>query len=164
MNGRPGGLGPGMTSIGDVAPDFDLPSADGPVRLADQRGKWVVLYFYPADNTPGCTAEACSFRDAYEDFTDAGAVVIGVSGDSVESHQGFAAKHDLPFLLVSDADGSLRKAYGVKKSLGFLEGRVTYVIDPEGVVREQFSSQLRAKEHQARALKAIQAGQASAAG
>ncbi len=89
---------------------------------------------------------------------------IGVSGDSVESHQGFAAKHDLPFLLVSDADGSLRKAYGVKKSLGFLEGRVTYVIDPEGVVREQFSSQLRAKEHQARALKAIQAGQASAAG
>ncbi len=150
--------------IGDRAPDFELPSPDGPVRLADHRGQWVVVYFYPADNTPGCTAEACSFRDAYEDFTDAGAVVIGVSGDSVESHQGFAAKHDLPFLLVSDGDGSLRKAYGVKKSLGILEGRVTYVIDPDGVVREQFSSQLRAKEHQARALAAIRAGQTAPTG
>lgn len=151
-------------NIGDVAPDFELASPDGPVRLSDHRGSWVVVYFYPADDTPGCTAEACSFRDAYEDFTDAGAVVIGVSGDSVESHRGFAAKHSLPFLLASDGDGSLRKAWGVRKSLGFLEGRVTYVIDPDGVVREQFSSQLRAKEHQARALAAIRAGSPAATG
>jgi peroxiredoxin Q/BCP len=151
-------------NIGDVATDFELASSDGLVRLSDHRGSWVVVYFYPADDTPGCTAEACSFRDAYEDFTDAGAVVIGVSGDSVESHRAFAAKHDLPFVLVSDADGSVRKAWGVRKSLGILEGRVTYVIDPEGVVREQFSSQLRAKEHQARALTAIRAGSPAATG
>lgn len=118
----------------------------------------MVLYFYPADDTPGCTAEACSFRDAYEDFTDAGAVVIGVSGDSIESHEAFTAKHRLPFTLLADVDGSLRQAYGVGKSLGIFEGRVTFVIDPEGVVREVFSSQLRAKAHQARALDTIRAG------
>lgn len=147
--------------VGDLAPDFDAPSAEGQVSLAEHRGSWVVLYFYPADDTPGCTAEACSFRDAYEDFTDAGAVVIGVSGDSVEKHEQFAAKHNLPFTLASDTDGSMRKNYGVKKSLGLFDGRVTFVIDPDGVVREQFSSQLRAKEHQARAIAAIRAGSES---
>ena len=161
MNGRPGGLGADMTSIGDVAPDFDLPSADGPVRLADQRGKWVVLYFYPADNTPGCTAEACSFRDSHEDFVDAGAVVLGVSSDSTESHVKFAEKHNLPFTLLSDEDGGLRKTYGVKKSMGLLPGRVTYVIDPEGIVRKIFSNQLNAKKHIGEALSAIHAGSAS---
>src|SRR3954451_21020769 len=120
-----------MLAKGDAAPAFELPSADGVVRLSDYTGRWVVLYFYPADNTMGCTAEACSFRDAYEDFTDAGAVVIGASGDSVESHEGFAAKHKLPFTLVSDDEGTLRESYGVKKSMG-IEGRVTFVIDPNG--------------------------------
>lgn len=160
MGGGPGALHGIVSTIstGDVAPDFELPSADGPVRLADHRGNWVVLYFYPADDTPGCTAEACSFRDAYEDFTDAGAVVIGVSSDSVESHTKFAAKHNLPFTLVSDADGSLRKAFGVGKSMGILPGRVTYVIDPDGVVREVFNSQFRAKAHQEKALATIRAG------
>lgn len=144
-------------SEGDIAPDFELPGTDGTVRLADHRGRWVVLYFYPADDTPGCTAEACTFRDSFEDFTDAGAVVIGVSGDSLDKHRAFAAKHQLPFALASDADGELRKAYGVGKSMGILPGRVTYVIDPEGVVREVFNSQFRAKEHHTRALAAIRA-------
>jgi peroxiredoxin Q/BCP len=145
--------------VGDVAPDFELPSQTGDtVKLSDQRGHWVVVYFYPADDTPGCTAEACSFRDNYEDFTDAGATVIGISGDSVESHVKFADKHNLPFTLLSDGDGELRKSWGVSKSLGLLPGRVTYVIDPEGVVRKRFSSQLRAKQHHHEALAAIHAG------
>jgi peroxiredoxin Q/BCP len=143
-------------SIGDPAPDFEAPSPRGPVRLADHRGKWVVVYFYPADDTPGCTAEACSFRDSYEDFTDAGAEVIGVSSDSVSSHEQFAAKHQLPFMLVSDETGDLRKRYGVARSMGLFPGRVTFVIDPEGVVRDVFSSQLRFNEHQQRALRIIQ--------
>jgi thioredoxin-dependent peroxiredoxin len=144
---------------GDVAPDFELPSQSGEkVKLSDQRGHWVVVYFYPADDTPGCTAEACSFRDNYEDFTDAGAVVIGISGDSVESHVKFADKHQLPFTLLSDGDGELRKEWGVSKSLGLLPGRVTYVIDPDGVVRKRFSSQLRAKQHHHEALATIRAG------
>jgi len=144
---------------GDTAPDFELPSQTGStVSLSDNRGRWVVVYFYPADDTPGCTAEACSFRDSYEDFTDAGAVVIGISGDSVESHVKFADKHQLPFTLLSDVDGTLRKKWGVGKSLGLLPGRVTYVIDPDGVVRKRFSSQLRAKQHHQEALATIRAG------
>ena len=148
-----------MTTIteGEAAPDVALPAGEGSGTLADHRGHWVVLYFYPADNTAGCTAEACSFRDAYEDFTDAGAVVIGVSGDSLASHEKFAAKHRLPFTLVSDGDGAIRKAFGVRKSLGIIDGRVTFVIDPEGIVRHVFSSQIRAKQHQAEALATIRA-------
>ena len=141
---------------GEQAPEFTSTTHDGTtVSLAALRGRWVVLYFYPADDTPGCTAEACSFRDAYEDFTDAGAVVIGVSGNDASSHARFAGKHQLPFSLLSDTDGSLRKAFGVKKSLGLLPGRVTFVIDPQGTVRKVFSSQLRATQHTAEALAAI---------
>jgi peroxiredoxin Q/BCP len=144
---------------GDVDSDFELPADDGTsVKLSDQRGHWVVVYFYPQDDTPGCTAEACSFRDSYEDFTDAGATVIGISGDSIDKHVAFKAKHQLPFTLLSDGDGALRKQWGVSKSLGLLPGRVTYVIDPDGVVRKKFSSQLRAKQHHTEALAAIRAG------
>jgi len=142
-------------AVGDLAPDVELAGPDGPINLGDLRGHWVVLYFYPKDDTPGCTAEACSFRDAFEDFTDAGAEVIGVSGDSAESHAAFSAKHKLPFRLVADEDGTVRRAFGVGRSLGILPGRVTYVIDPEGTVREVFSSQLRARQHHQRALAAI---------
>jgi thioredoxin-dependent peroxiredoxin len=146
-------------AVGDAAPDFELVAQDGEkVKLSDQRGQWVVVYFYPADDTPGCTAEACSFRDSYEDFTDAGATVIGISGDDTESHQKFAAKHNLPFTLLSDDDGKVRKTWGVGKSLGLLPGRVTFVISPEGVVRKRFSSQLRAKQHKNEALATITAG------
>lgn len=142
---------------GDPAPDVVLTTAVGEAPLSSHRGSWVVLYFYPADDTPGCTAEACSFRDSYEDFTDAGAVVIGVSGDSLDKHERFSEKHRLPFDLVSDADGSLRRAFGVKKTLGIFDGRVTFVIDPDGTVQHVFSSQLRATAHIGEALDAIRA-------
>lgn len=146
---------------GQPAPDFTLPSADGTeVTLSSLRGKWVVVFFYPKDNTTGCTAEACAFRDSHEDFTDAGAVVIGISSDSVDSHQRFAAKHNLPFTLLSDTGGKVRGHWGVGRTLGILPGRVTYVIDPEGVVRKVFSSQLRATAHQAEALQTITASAA----
>jgi len=149
----------GPAREGAPAPDFTLPSQTGEkVSLVDLKGQWLVLYFYPADDTPGCTAEACSFRDNYEDFTDAGAVVLGVSSDSVTSHTKFAEKHSLPFTLLSDEDGALRKTYGVKKTMGLLPGRVTYVIDPGGIVRKIFSNQLNAKKHHTEALSAIRAG------
>ncbi len=143
--------------IGDHVPDIKLPDQDGnPVSPADFKGsKTVVLYFYPKDNTPGCSAEACGFRDAYEDFVDAGAEVIGVSSDSEESHRGFAASRKLPFTLLSDERGDLRKAFGVAKTFGILPGRVTYVIDREGIVRHMFNSQLFVGRHVTQALEVV---------
>ena len=128
--------------VGDKAPDFTLPSQSGEqVRLQDRIGeRVVVLYFYPKDNTSGCTAEACAFRDSHEAFSDAGAEVIGVSSDSAEKHAGFASKHQLPFTLLSDRGGKVRKLYGVPTVLGLIPGRVTYVIDRDGTVRQIFSS------------------------
>jgi len=135
--------------VGDLAPDFTLPSATGSlVSLADFRGKAeVILFFYPKDDTAVCTAEACAFRDSYEVFREAGAEVIGVSSDSVESHQGFAARNHLPFLLLSDRDGLVRARYGVRKTLGLIPGRTTYLIDRDGVIRSLFSSQFQAAKH-----------------
>jgi thioredoxin-dependent peroxiredoxin len=143
--------------IGDSAPDFTLNSQQGkPISLKDFRGqKCVVLYFYPKDDTPGCTKESCGFRDRYEAFTDAGAEVIGISGDSVESHQKFATKYQLPFTLVSDAGDQVRKLYGVPATLGLLPGRVTYVIDKDGVVRHIFNSQLNFQGHIDESLKTL---------
>jgi len=145
--------------VGDHAPDFTLPNQSGePVRLSDFLGKTdIVLYFYPKDDTSGCTTEACSFRDSYEMFKDAGAEVIGVSSDSAESHQRFAAKNRLPFILLSDAGGALRKRYGVPTTFGLLPGRVTYIIDKQGVVRNIFSSQFTPEKHITEALKTLQA-------
>jgi peroxiredoxin Q/BCP len=142
---------------GDRAPEFELPASQGrTVKLADFRGKkTVVLYFYPKDETPGCTAEACSFRDEYEDFTAAGAEVIGVSDDSVASHDKFAEHHHLPFVLASDTGGALREKMGVKKTLGMLKGRVTFVIDRDGVIRDRFDSQIRFKAHVSHALELV---------
>ncbi len=149
-------------SVGDTAPDFTLPSQSGEsVSLKDFIGKKsVVLYFYPKDDTPGCTTEACAFRDSYEVFKDAGAEVIGVSDDSPDSHQKFAAKHRLPFILLSDSGKQLRKLYGVPSTLGLLPGRVTYVIDKTGVVRHIFNSQLNFKGHIEESLKTLQELQA----
>lgn len=143
--------------IGDPAPDFTLPSGSGrEVRLSDVlKQQAVVLYFYPKDETAGCTAEACAFRDSYEVFTDAGAEVIGVSDDSVESHRAFAAHHRLPFVLLADAGGAIRKRYGVTARLGFLKGRVTFVIDRQGIVRHVFDSQVQATRHVTEALETI---------
>ncbi|QDU25783.1 Putative peroxiredoxin bcp [Anatilimnocola aggregata] len=140
--------------VGDRAPEFSGVAQSGElVSLADYLGKQIiVLYFYPRDNTPVCTAQACAFRDAYQDFQQAGAVVIGVSSDSLERHQDFAQGQRLPFLLLSDEDGSLRKAYGVPKTLGLLPGRVTYVIDKQGIVRQVFNSQFFGGKHVTSAL------------
>jgi len=142
---------------GDRALDFTLPSHTGEqVSLAGFRGeKAVVLFFYPKDGTSICTKEACSFRDAYEDFVEAGAVVIGVSSDSADSHRSFAANNRLPFILLEDSNGSLRKAFGVPRALGLLPGRVTYVIDKQGVVRHVFSSQTSARRHVSESLKVV---------
>jgi thioredoxin-dependent peroxiredoxin len=147
---------PTAAAEGTVAPDFTLPDAEGrEVQLSSLRGQWVVVYFYPKDDTPGCTAESCAFRDSHEDFTDVGATVIGISSDSVESHKAFAAKHQLPFTLLADTNGAVRKAWGVPRTLGLLAGRVTYVIDPHGTVRKVFNSQFRATAHIHEALDAI---------
>ena len=142
---------------GSIAPDVTIRvHNDDSVKLADLwKDRVVVLFFYPKNNTTVCTKEACAFRDAYEDFNDAGATVVGVSSDSAESHQDFAAQHRLPYLLATDADGALRKAFGVPKTLGLLPGRVTYVIDRQGVIRNIFSAQLAAEKHVRTALEAI---------
>jgi peroxiredoxin Q/BCP len=145
--------------VGDTAPDFTLPSQTGePVSLKDFRGKKaVVLYFYPKDDTPGCTAESCAFRDSYETFTDAGAEVIGVSGDTPASHQQFAAKYKLPFTLLSDTGNQVRKLYGVPAAaFGLLPGRVTYIIDRHSVVQHIFNSMMNFTAHVQESLKTLE--------
>jgi peroxiredoxin Q/BCP len=117
----------------------------------------VVLFFYPKDDTPGCTKEACAFRDDYQQFGELNAEVLGISSDSVKSHGGFVEKHGLPFTLLSDEGDEVRELYGVPNTLGLFPGRVTYVVDKEGVVRHIFSSQLNAIGHVDEALKALRA-------
>ena len=112
----------------------------------------MIAYFYPKDFTQGCTAEACSFRDSYEAFKDLGAEVIGISSDSQNSHRDFAQQYHLPFILLSDVDDAVRKAYGVKKTLGLFAGRVSFVVDKKGIIRHVFSSQTRATAHVGEAL------------
>ena len=152
--------------VGDKAPDFTLPSQTGEqVRLQDRLGERViVLYFYPKDNTSGCTAEACAFRDSHETFTEAGADVIGVSSDSADRHAGFAGKHRLPFTLLADQGGRVRKAYGVPAVMGFIPGRVTYVIDRTGTVRHVFSSMTNIGGHVSEALDVVRKLQAEQPG
>lgn len=149
----------GKVRVGDLAPNFTLPDQTGKmVSLKDLVGqRAIVLYFYPKDNTPGCTAEACTFRDSYEVFKDAGAEVIGISGDSVESHQQFARQHRLPFVLLSDVDGRVRKHYGAIAAFGLMPGRVTFIIDQQGVVRHIFSAMFAAEKHIAEALNTLKA-------
>ena len=141
-------------AVGQKAPKLTLKNHDG--ALVDLASFWssgpAVVYFYPKDDTPGCTAEACTFRDQFEDFTDAGAQVVGISADSPERHKKFKEKHRLPFVLLSDPDGAARKGFGVKTSFGLIPGRVTFVIDSDGVIQERFSSQFRAKAHIAKSI------------
>jgi thioredoxin-dependent peroxiredoxin len=143
---------------GEPAPDFALTSSTGDtIRLSDLRGKAeVVLFFYPKDDSPACTAEACSFRDRFECFLQAGAEVIGISSDSGESHRRFAGRHGLPFHLLSDPDGAVRERYGVAKTFGLIPGRATFVIDREGIVRHAFSSQFRPSRHVDEALAVLE--------
>jgi peroxiredoxin Q/BCP len=139
---------------GDSMPDTTLVGAGGPVQLRDKLGKPLVVYFYPKDETYGCTIEACKFRDEYEDFVAAGADVIGVSDDTAASHEQFKTHHRLPFTLLSDPGGKVAKAWGAKGMLG-LPGRVTYVFDKAGVLRHRFGSMLRFRKHVDEALSVV---------
>jgi len=145
-------------NIGSRIPAFTLPDQNG--NLFDINSvlgkKSLVIYFYPKDDSPGCTKEACSFRDKYEDFKDANAVVIGISGQSVESHEEFAERYGLSFTLLSDEGNKIRKEFGVPTNLfGLLPGRVTYVVDKNGKVIFIFNSQSKAKEHVEEALRIL---------
>lgn len=144
--------------IGDKIPHFISKDSNG--NDFDSNNyigvKPLVIYFYPKDNTPGCTAQACGFRDQYEDFTDLGAEVIGISSDTVDSHSGFANRYKLPFILLSDANKRIRKLFGVPTGLlGMLPGRVTYVTDKNGIVVLIFENSLLATKHISKALAAI---------
>jgi peroxiredoxin Q/BCP len=145
-------------NVGDKAPDFTLPSQMGDkVTLSEYFGKKnIALYFYPKDETAGCTREACKFRDRYEVFTSLGAEVLGVSSDTLESHKSFATHHGLPFLLLSDEDGKVRELYGVPSTMGIIPGRVTYIIDKKGIVRHIFNSQFQPEKHIEEALKILE--------
>lgn len=144
--------------VGDYAPDFVLKDQHGDlIRLSDYKNKNnVVLFFYPKDDSPGCTAEACSFRDSYEDFKNSGAEVIGISSDDSTSHFKFAAKHRLPYTLLSDTGGKVRKLFGVPNSFIFLPGRVTYIIDKKGIIKHIFNSQLNFNKHVEEAMKMLE--------
>lgn len=143
--------------IGQPAPDFTLPDQNNEeTSLIDYRNiNNVVLFFYPKDFSPGCTTQACHFRDSYEDFTDLGAVVIGISSDLVESHKKFLDEYLLPFTLLSDRDGEVRKLYGATKIFGLLPGRYTFIIDKDGIIRYIFTSETDMKKHIDEALRVL---------
>ncbi len=145
-------------AVGDKVPAFELMNQHNELVSSESFiGRPHVIYFYPKDDTPGCTAEACSFRDQYEDFKDIGAEVIGISADSPQSHRDFAAKHNLPFILLSDKGNEVRKQFGVPKSFfGLLPGRVTYIIDDRGIVKHIFDSQMGVKKHVKEAIEHLQ--------
>ena len=150
---------------GKTAPAFTLPNAAGnKVALKDLRGRDVIVYFYPRDNTPGCTKEACGFRDLWNDIQKAGAVVLGISPDSQAAHEKFAAQHDLPFTLLSDPDKKVMEKYGAwgektmygKKTVGVI--RSTVWVGADGKVKKHWRRVAKAAEHPAKVLEALQAG------
>lgn len=147
----------GKIGVGDQAPELALPDQNGKtISLRDFLGKKVVVfYFYPKDNTSVCTTEACSFRDSYQQFSELGAEVIGVSSDSAESHKKFAEKNHLQFPLLADTSSMARKAFGVPSTAGIIPGRVTYVIDKNGVVRYVFNSMMDGPKHVTEAMKIV---------
>ncbi|HRH37267.1 MAG TPA: peroxiredoxin [Flavobacteriales bacterium] len=148
-----------MLDIGEEAPDFELADQDGACfTLSQLRGKRnVVLFFYPKDNTLFCTLEVCAFRDAHMELLAQEADVLGISGDPAGSHKQVVERWRLPYRLLSDAEGAVRKAYEVGKTLGLFPGRVTYVIDKEGRIRGAINDPLRAKQHAQEALKMLNA-------
>lgn len=150
-------------TAGNKAPDFDLMDNDGKLhKLSDYQGKTIVVYFYPKDDTPGCTKEACSFRDAYADFREAGVEVIGISPDNEKSHTKFIQKYELPFVLLSDKDHQVCEAFGVwglKKYMGReYEGvyRTTFIIGPDGVIKKVFED-VKPADHSQEVLAAVMA-------
>jgi thioredoxin-dependent peroxiredoxin len=148
-----------MIQEGQPAPAFTLNDAAGtPWSLERLRaGGPVVLFFYPRDESPICTREVCAFRDAHQDFADAGAAVVGISSDDEAAHDAFARKQRLNYLLLSDPGGKVRQAYGIPRTLGVLDGRATFVIDRAGVVRMAYAAQLVAEGHTRKALETVRA-------
>jgi thioredoxin-dependent peroxiredoxin len=146
-----------LVKVNEIAPNFLLRDQhDEWVSLSDYyRKNPVVLFFYPKDETSGCTAQVNCFKDNFAEFTNCGAVVIGISSDSVNAHTKFASRYNLPFHLLSDPRGKVRELYGVQKSFFLIPGRVTFVIDKAGIVRFVFSSQLHAKRHIDEAINAV---------
>ncbi|HEX4228341.1 MAG TPA: peroxiredoxin [Bryobacteraceae bacterium] len=146
-----------MLSNGDQAPDFTLTSQSGQsVRLSSFKGQQnVVIFFYPRNFSPSCTKEVCRFRDNYEEFSKMGAQLIGISSNDESSHEKFATEYKLPYLLLTDPGGSVRDTYSVKKTLGLLPGRATFVIDRNGIIRHVFSSQMKPHRHIDEALAAL---------
>ena len=143
-------------TTGDRLPEFKLMDQEGQERSSmNLNGKALVLFFYPKDDTPGCTAEACSFRDSYSRLKELGAEVWGVSGDNIQNHQRFASRYNLPFPLLSDTGNNLREIIGVPKTLGFIPGRVTYIVDKEGIIRDIFNNLLDASSHVIKAEKVL---------
>ena len=143
--------------VGDTIPEFSLLDQHSQqVNIIDKIGKPLVIYFYPKDDTPGCTREACTFRDQFDVFNDFGAEIIGISSDSPKSHLKFAKKHNLNFTLLSDQTKKVEKLFRVPRSvLGFITGRVTYVVDKNGTVVHTFNSLLNAEKHVDEALEII---------
>lgn len=148
----------GQVKVGDKVPDFSLPDKNGKLfHLYDNLGtKYLVIYFYPKDETKGCTSEACTFRDNYDVFIKNNSEVIGISADDPSSHKSFAENHKLPYILLSDEKNEIRNLFGVPRSmLGMLPGRVTYVIDKDGIVKLVFNSQTQFDKHAEEALEII---------
>lgn len=155
-----------LLPVGSPAPDFEARRVDGTsLRLADLRGRYVLVYFYPKDLTPGCTIEACTINDGFDLFQDSGADVIGVSFDGWEKHRRFQEKHDLQFPLAADGDGEIAKSFGVGKMLGILPvtRRVSFLVDPDGVVVEVWPS-VSPRRHAQEVLDAITRQRATRAG
>ena len=149
-------------TVGDSVPSINLEDHEGNSRaIGERNGTPLVLFFYPTDETPGCTAEACGFRDSHQELQQLGAQVWGVSGDDLVSHRRFAERHQLPFPLLSDSDQRLRRAFGVPKTLGLLPSRVTYVIDGQGVIRHVFNNLLDGPAHVREAMQVLRSLQPS---
>jgi len=142
--------------VGDAIPSFALKDQNGnDFNIDTYRGKKImVIYFYPKDDTPGCTKEACSFRDTYESFTDLDVLVIGISADNIASHKKFEEKYKLPFTLLADVTNTVRKQFGVSKDLMVLPGRVTFVVNKQGVISSIFNN-LKAEQHVEKSLEII---------
>ena len=142
--------------LGDQAPEINLKDHKGILRSSKSLSKTLVIFFYPKDDTPGCTAEACGFRDNYDLFKVFGAEVWGISGDGQESHRQFSEKNKLPFPLLSDENNALRTAFGVKNVMGVIPGRVTFIIDSKGKIRHIFNNLLNGPAHVNDALSVLE--------
>ena len=141
--------------IGDQIPSFSLKDQNGNIKTSNKVSKSLVLFFYPKDDTPGCTIEACGFRDKYDLFKILGAEVWGISNGSIQSHLGFANKNKLQYPLLCDRNNILRKKFGVPKKLGLIEGRVTYIINSDGIIIHIFEDLLNGPAHIKEAIKAL---------